>query len=79
MIPTDRPSVSFTYPFNEILSTRLWAVMKLKSSKNLINNRAMQTYEKVEVSLHALTSALVGGEWSASRTDRFSPGNRRPR
>jgi hypothetical protein len=25
-----------------------------------------------------LTSAIVGGEWSASRTDRFTPGERAP-
>jgi hypothetical protein len=33
----------------------------------------------VEVQLHAfLTSALDGGEWSTSRPDRFTPGERAP-
>jgi len=40
----------------------------------------MNTYGRVEVYLHAtLTSVLDGGECSASRYDRFSPGRRRPR
>jgi hypothetical protein len=28
----------------------------------------------VDVQIHILTSALVGGEWSASRPGRFTPG-----
>jgi hypothetical protein len=36
-------------------------------------------YWGVEVQLHAfLTSALDGGEWSASRPDRFTPKERVP-
>jgi len=39
----------------------------------------MMTYEGVEVYLHAfLTSALDGGEWSASGPDRFTSGDRAP-
>jgi hypothetical protein len=35
----------------------------------------MKTYEGVNVQIHVfLTSALVGGEWSASRLGRFTPG-----
>jgi hypothetical protein len=35
----------------------------------------MKTYEGVDVYLHSfLTSALGGGEWSASRPGRFTPG-----
>jgi hypothetical protein len=35
----------------------------------------MKTYGEVDVYIHVfLTSALVGGEWSASRTGRFTPG-----
>jgi hypothetical protein len=34
----------------------------------------MKACSRVEVELHAfLTSALYGGEWSASRTGRFTP------
>jgi hypothetical protein len=34
----------------------------------------MKTYGGVDVQTHVfLTSALVGGEWSASRPDRFIP------
>jgi hypothetical protein len=37
-------------------------------------------YEEVDVQIHVfLTSALVGGEWSASRPDRFTPRKRAPR
>jgi hypothetical protein len=37
----------------------------------------MKAYEGVEVQIHGfLTSALVGGEWSASRPCRFTPGER---
>jgi hypothetical protein len=35
----------------------------------------MKTYGGVDVQIHIfLTSALVGGEWSASRPCRFTPG-----
>jgi hypothetical protein len=35
----------------------------------------MKTYGGVDVKIHIfLTSALVGGEWSASRFGRFNPG-----
>jgi hypothetical protein len=35
----------------------------------------MKTYGGVDVYIHIfLTSALVGGEWSASRHGRFTPG-----
>jgi hypothetical protein len=35
----------------------------------------MKTYGGVDVEIHVfLTSALVGGEWSASRPGRFTPG-----
>jgi hypothetical protein len=37
----------------------------------------MQVYGGVDVQSRIfLTSALVGGEWSASRRDRFTPGDR---
>jgi hypothetical protein len=37
----------------------------------------MKTYGRVDVQIHIfLTSALVGGEWSASRSGRFTPGER---
>jgi hypothetical protein len=37
----------------------------------------MKAHRKVDVETHVfLTSALVGGEWSASRPGRFSPGER---
>jgi hypothetical protein len=32
----------------------------------------------VEVQIHVLTSALVGGEWLASRPGRFTPEERSP-
>jgi hypothetical protein len=40
----------------------------------LIKHYAMKVYGGVDVSIHIfLTSALVGGEWSASRPSRFTP------
>jgi hypothetical protein len=39
----------------------------------------MKTYGGVDVEINVfLTSALVGGEWSASRSCRFTPGERAP-
>jgi hypothetical protein len=39
----------------------------------------METYGRVDVQIHVfLTSALVGGEWSASRPWRFIPGENAP-
>jgi hypothetical protein len=39
----------------------------------------MNAYGRVAVLTHIfLTSALVGGEWSASRPGRFNPGERAP-
>jgi hypothetical protein len=37
----------------------------------------MMTYGRLDIKVHVfLTSALVGGEWSASRSCRFTPGER---
>jgi hypothetical protein len=37
----------------------------------------MKAYVGVDIQIHVfLTSALVGGEWSASHSDRFTPGER---
>jgi hypothetical protein len=39
----------------------------------------MKAYGGVDVQIHIfLTSALAGGEWSASRPCRFTPGERAP-
>jgi hypothetical protein len=39
----------------------------------------MKAYGRVDVLIHIfLTSAVVGGEWSASRPGRFTPGERAP-
>jgi hypothetical protein len=41
----------------------------------LTEHHAMKAYWGMEViSMHSLTSALDGGEWSVSRTGRFTPG-----
>jgi hypothetical protein len=40
---------------------------------------AMKPYGGVDIQIHIfLTSALVGGEWPASRPGRFTPGKRDP-
>jgi len=47
----------------------------VKLSMCLIKHHAMKTYWGVEVKFQAfLTSSLVEGEWSASRTGRFAIG-----
>jgi hypothetical protein len=39
----------------------------------------MKAYGGVDVQIHIfLTSALAGGEWSASRPSRFTPGKKIP-
>jgi hypothetical protein len=39
----------------------------------------MKAYGRVDAYIHIfLTSALAGGEWSVSRPDRFTPGERAP-
>jgi hypothetical protein len=46
----------------------------------VIKHYAMKAYEGVDVYIHIfLTSALVGGEWSASRPCRFTPRLKSPR
>jgi hypothetical protein len=51
--------------------------VKVKSCPCLVNHHVMKPYWVVEVYLHAfLTSALDGGEWSASLPGRFTPGER---
>jgi hypothetical protein len=43
----------------------------------VFNYYAMKVYEGVDVEIPVfLTSALVGGEWSASLLCRFTPGER---
>jgi hypothetical protein len=45
----------------------------------LTENHAKKVYWGAEVQLHAfLTSAIDGGEWSASRPYRFTPTERAP-
>jgi hypothetical protein len=53
--------------------------IKIKLSLCLTNYYAMKAYVGVDVQIHIfLTSALAGGEWSASRPGRFTPGERVP-
>jgi hypothetical protein len=49
--------------------------VRVKLSLCLIEHYVMKAYCGVAVQIHVfLTSALVGGEWSASRPGRFTPG-----
>jgi hypothetical protein len=42
-------------------------------------DQVVSVYGGVDVQIHIfLTSALAGGEWSASRTGRYNPGERAP-
>jgi hypothetical protein len=52
---------------------------KVKLSLCLTKHYAMKTYEAMHVNIYAfLTSALVGGEWSATRPGLFAPRERAP-
>jgi hypothetical protein len=54
--------------------------LKVKFYLCLTKSHAMKTYWGVEVYFQAfLTSALDGGEWSASRPGRFTPRERTAR
>jgi hypothetical protein len=78
--------VTFFVNYRQALETLLSPVMftiltkvkvKVKLSLCLTKHRAMKTYWGVEVLLHVfLTSGLYGGEWSASRSGRFTPRER---
>jgi hypothetical protein len=55
------------------------AIQKICPCAELIKHYAMKEYGAVDVYIHIfLTSALVGGEWSASLPCRFTPGERAP-
>jgi hypothetical protein len=51
---------------------------KLKLFLGLIEHHGMKTYGGVEVELQHLTSALDGGEWSASQPCHFTPAEGAP-
>jgi hypothetical protein len=56
-----------------------WTKVKAKWSLCVTKYHVMETYVGVEVQFHTfLTSALDGGEWSASRTGRSSQGKKYP-
>jgi hypothetical protein len=57
---------------------KYFQVIKIRAL--LIIYYAMKVYGGVDVQIHVfLTSALVGGEWSASRFGRFTPAERATR
>jgi hypothetical protein len=51
---------------------------KIKLFPGLTKHHTMKTYGGVELYVHALTSALDAGEWSASLHFRFISGERDP-
>jgi hypothetical protein len=58
-----------------MLSPCLTKYRAVKSYPYVIKHHAMKTCGGVKVQLHALlTSALDGGEWSASSSGRFTAG-----
>jgi hypothetical protein len=66
--------------FRENISvSKVKVKVKVKLSLYLIKHHAMKTYWGVEVYLHVFsTSALDGGEWSASHPGHFTPRERAP-
>jgi hypothetical protein len=53
--------------------------MQTCSCAKLIKHYAMNTYGGVDVQIQVfLTSAVDGGEWSLSGSDRFIPGEKAP-
>jgi hypothetical protein len=62
---------------NEEEKNKIKGKVKVKLSLCLINKHyAMKAYGEVDHTF--LTSALAGGEWSASRPGRLNPGERTP-
>jgi hypothetical protein len=58
-----------------IIITTTLTIRQSCSCAELSKHYAMREYEEVHVQIHIfLTSAPVGGEWSASRLGRFTPG-----
>jgi hypothetical protein len=56
-----------------------WMIIKSCPCAQRIKHYAMKAYGGMDVSINIfLTSALAGGEWSASRPGRFTPGDRAP-
>jgi hypothetical protein len=54
-------------------------MLEVKVRLSLFKHHAMKAYGGVNVQIHIfLTSALAGGEWSASRPGRFTPGQKAP-
>jgi hypothetical protein len=75
-----RSLMNITYAL--IRSAFQWNLLKVntKLSLCLIKHHVMKTYWGVDVQLHSfITSALGGGEWSASHPGRFTPSERAPR
>jgi hypothetical protein len=66
-------------PFNAEVKVKVKVKVKSLYFFLLTEHHTMKAYWEVEVYLHAfVTSALHGGEWSASRPDRFTPMERSP-
>jgi hypothetical protein len=64
-------------PQNVFMAWYLLKVEKVKLSLCLTKHHAMKLYWEWRYSCtHSLTSALDGGEWSASHPDRFTPRER---
>jgi hypothetical protein len=69
------PSTSFTWLGRVSVHVYVYIHKKVKLSLCLIKHYAMKAYGGVDVYIHnLLTSALVGGEWWASRLCRFTTG-----
>jgi hypothetical protein len=87
--PTPTPTITCSNPINlQIAACEKWARVlykaylfhkveqKVKLSLRL--HYAMKTYSGGGIAPPFLTSALDGGEWSASRPGRFTPGKQSP-
>jgi hypothetical protein len=54
-------------------------IIPIHIGESTTKHYAMKAYGEVNIYVHVfLTSGLVGGEWSASRPCRFTPGERAP-
>jgi hypothetical protein len=75
-----KPTTTIPSQFNPAhLLAPYFSRVKVKLSPCLSDQNAMKTYGGVDAWIHVFsTSALVGGEWSASRTGRLIPQERAP-
>jgi hypothetical protein len=64
----------YARPLSLFTSSILARIISLRTAPLAPDQEAMKTYGGVDLEIHVFsTSALAGGEWSASRPGRYTP------